>query len=224
MHFVAKAIFKIVKDPNTRWTLKKKFPEFFFDPHMKPDEYALFKETCNNKKRFLEYGSGGSTIHLLKNKKDVFSVESNRDFYGYMSSISLVKKSLGKELHYKFVDFGETTKWGEPLSGNSDNWSRYYKEIWNEIDPAKDKVDVIFIDGRFRVCCCLYSISKALEYNWKNTIFMIHDFWRREQYQVVLKFLKEIKSSRSLAAFTIKDNINIDELNEMLQEYALVTK
>lgn len=217
-------LFKIVNNPDRKWDIMRKFPVLFFYPHMERKEYFLFKELCKDKKVFLEYGSGGSTIYLLKKNKTVFSVESNRDFYNYMCSIKFIKEALNSNLNYRFVNIGPTNKWGKPLSDEySENWPKYYEQVWQEIDPVIHQVDVIFIDGRFRVCCCLYSILKVVEYNWRNTVFVIHDFWRREKYHVVLDFLQEVKTTENLASFRIKHNINIDDLKERLEKHALVT-
>ena len=220
-YFFSKAVFKIIRSPKIRWNLSKAFPAIFFSPRMTWDEYLLFKKICRSKKVFLEYGSGGSTIYLLRKNKKIFSVESNPEFYSYMNSIPLVKKSLNKNLSYGLVDLGPTNKWGKPLSKeNSDTWSDYYMNVWKSIDPVKDKVDVIFIDGRFRVCCCLYSLLKVVEYNWKDTVFIIHDFWRREKYHEVLEFLEEVKSSSNLASFKLKANLNVEQVIEKMPEYA----
>lgn len=224
-YLLARVVFKFVKDPAKRWDYKKNFPQVFFLPHMKPEEYQLFTKICKNNSVFLEYGSGGSTIQLLKNKKKVYSVESNPEFYEFMESLKIVKKSLDKNLHYTFVDLGSTNKWGKPISTEQHHeWSDYYTKIWDSINAEKQKVDVIFIDGRFRVCCSLYSILKVLEYGKRDTIFMIHDFWRREQYHIVLKFFDEIVSSRNLAVLKLKENINISDVKRTLNEYTLVTQ
>ena len=223
----AKMIFKmltLLRKPDLKWKLKRMFPLLFFFPHMCRDEFFFFKKICKNAGVFLEYGSGGSTIYLLRKEKLVYSVESNHEFYEYMNSITLVKKSLGKNLLYKFVDLGFTNQWGKPLeTTESYHWKDYYSEIWRDIDPVINKIDVVFIDGRFRVCCCLYSISKLLEYNWKNTVFVIHDFWARSKYHVVLEFLDEIKSVSNLTLLRLKKNIDINRLAEMTEQNALVT-
>jgi hypothetical protein len=160
----------------------------------------------------------------VKKKKQVFSVESNPDFFTYMNSIKLVKRSVNKNLHFQFIDLGPTNQWGKPLeTEDTVNWFKYYTEIWKDIAPLQHPVDVIFIDGRFRICCCLYSILKVIEYNWTDTIFIMHDFWRREKYHVVLEFLQELESSTDLAAFKLKENINTDRVQQMIKEYALVT-
>jgi hypothetical protein len=219
----SRAVFKVIKSPAIRWQLKKSFPETFFSPHMKPVEFSLFKEICNDKKNILEYGSGGSTIYLLKNKKNVFSVESNPEFFEFMNLIPLVKRSIDNNLHFSFIDLGFTNKWGKPITPEkSNNWPAYYTDIWNKIDSYNNKLDVIFIDGRFRVSCCLYSILKIMQYNWKDTFLLIHDFWSRERYHIVLNFLQEIKSERNLACFKLRDKVDVNEVKEKLQEYALI--
>lgn len=218
-----KAFFKVfhIKKPDAQWNLKKKFPGFFFLPHMTWKEFKFFKEVCSNKKIFLEYGSGGSTIWLLKKNKKIYSVESNPGFYEYMNSINLVKRSTDN-LRYRFIDLGPTNVWGKPLTTtHSNDWPAYYSEIWNDIDATSDKVDIVFIDGRFRVSCCLYTILKTLEHNWKDTVFLFHDFWRRKKYHEVLEFLQEIKSAEQLAMFKSKDHIDTKNVKEKLQEYAL---
>jgi protein O-GlcNAc transferase len=226
-YYFSKAIFKtlkILKIPESKWNLMRRFPSLLFYPHMERTEYLLFKRLCKNKNVFLEYGSGGSTIFLLKHNKKVFSVESNPTFFRYMCSINMIKKALNVNLRYKFVDLGPTNKWGKPLSDeHCENWPRYYEEIWEEIDPARDHVDVVFIDGRFRVCCCLYSILKAVEYDWYDVVFVIHDFWRRTKYHIVLDFLEEVKSSENLVSFRIRNDIEINKVIALLEEYSLVT-
>jgi len=216
-------VFKIVHLPEVKWTLCRKFPALFFCPHMERKEFVLFKKLCRNKTVFLEYGSGGSTIHLVKSKKVIFSVESNPDFYKYMLSMRIIKRALKRDLQYKFINLGDTNKWGKPLNlDRTENWPQYYEKIWQVIDPVIHRVDVVFIDGRFRVSCCLYSILKAIEYNWNDIIFIIHDFWRREKYHVVLNFLLEISSAENLVAFRMKRNIAVHEVKELLEEYSLV--
>lgn len=188
---------------------------------MKLEEYLLFKELCRNKKVFLEYGSGGSTIQLLKGGKKVFSVESNPGFYHYMNGIGLVQRASGHSLTYKLVDLGDTDQWGIPLTTEKEeNWSRYYEEAWNDIEAQNEKVDVVFIDGRFRVCCCLYSVLKVVEQGWQDTLFIIHDFWHRKHYHVVLQFLQEHKSAASLGAFTLKKGIDVAEVKNLIEAYA----
>lgn len=224
-YFLSKAVFKIIKSPSTRWKLKKAVPGIFFTPHMKQDEFEFFRQVCKNNNVFLEYGSGGSTIYLLNKQKTIYSVESNPEFLKFMTSIELVKKSLNDRLYYEYIDLGATNQWGKPIDTEASyTWDAYYKKIWEKIELGKKQVDVIFIDGRFRVCCCLYSVLKLLEHNWKNTTLLIHDFWRRKEYHSVLEFLEEIKSVRNLAHFKLRKNIDRERITEVLMANALVTQ
>jgi protein O-GlcNAc transferase len=223
-YLFAKYALKFIREPDKKWEFKTKYPKLLFLPHMELKEYLLFKDLCKNKKVFIEYGSGGSTIHLLKSGKKVFSVESNGEFHDMMNSISLVQKAKGQLLHPVHIDLGPCDMWGKPLTSEKEcAWSRYYSEVWDEVKRHQSRVDVVFIDGRFRVCCCLYSILKVVEYGWKDTLFLVHDFWRRKHYHVVLKFLNEYKSRLDLASFRVKDNIDKDEVKWLLQQYAQAT-
>ena len=207
-----------------KWKLKRRFPKIFFQPHMEIKEYLLFKKVCKNKKVVLEYGSGGSTIYLLKKNKIVYSVESNLDFYKYMNSIDMVKTSQDNNLKFSFVDIGPTNEWGKPLQDEkSGEWQAYYKQIWHVIKADNTKVDVVFIDGRFRVSCCFYSMMKVMENGWNDTIFIIHDFWRRKKYHVILPFVQETQSSKNLAVFKIRSDVNVKELKAMLEDYQFAT-
>lgn len=218
-----KKLFTFFRSPTLKWKLRKFLPSLFFIPHMWADEYALFDKITRKKKVILEFGSGGSTVHFIKRHKKIYSVESNPDFYGYMKSISLVKKALGKSLFLKFIDLGNTDLWGRPVSlERKENWHNYYTEVWKAILENESKVDVVFLDGRFRISCCLYSILQVLNNNWKDTIFMIHDFWNRQEYKVLLKFLNEIESRSRLAAFTARTDIDVDELKSVLQKHSSV--
>lgn len=220
---IVKKLFKLFSKPSFKWNLCQIFPSLFFYPYMKPDEYLLFTEISYKKSVILEFGSGGSTIQFIKRGKKLYSVESNPDFYKYMCSITLVKEAIGKSLLLKFISLGETDPWGRPLSSeNKENWHNYYSEIWKEIILNENKVDVIFIDGRFRVCCCLYSIIQIFKNNWEEPVFIIHDFWNRKEYFVLLKFLDEMKSKSRLGVFTIKKDIKIHELEAVLHDYAFV--
>ena len=215
---------KLMQTPDFKWTLNRIFPHALFLPHMKPDEFALFKKTVRDKKVILEYGSGGSTIYLLHKGKRLFSVESNPDFFKYMGSVNVLKKTLNRSLTYRFIDLGPTNQWGKPTSiENITSWEGYYSSIWKEINPSKEKVDVVFIDGRFRVCCCLYSLLKILEFGWSDTIFVIHDFWRREKYHILLEFFNLVETASELAVFTFKSKVDVNRVKEVMRIYASAT-
>ncbi len=219
--YTVKKFFKKINNPSLEWNFCQKFPALFFFPHMKFNEYYLFKKISRNKKVVLEFGSGGSTINFLKAKKKVYSVESNPKFYKYMKSIRLINEAINKSLVLKFIELGETDQWGSPVLIKSNaNVISYYSEIWKDINLNKQNVDLIYIDGRFRVCSCIYSILQLLKNDRTGTTIMIHDFWNRKEYHILLKFLTEIKSKSRLGCFIIKKEIDIKEAEDVLNEYS----
>lgn len=188
---------------------------------MRLREYLLFCTLCKNRRVFVEYGSGGSTIHLLGKQRKVFSVESNPDFYNLMSGLDIVKKNAGGLLTYRYVNLGPTDGWGVPQTPEQPHYGPdYYAGIWKEVARLNENVDAVFIDGRYRVSCCLYSILQVLEHNHSDTLFIFHDFWGRQRYHVVLEFLEEYKSTATLGSFKLKKNISPAQVKEKLAEFA----
>ena len=70
--------------------------------------------------------------------------------------------------------------------------------------------DLILVDGRFRVACTLQSILNCQ--NNKNLKILIHDYSFRDEYQIVEKYLNRDESINSLYVFSIKEQIDKDDL------------
>jgi|SRR5450432_1930938 len=208
----------------SKWDLNRKYPGTFFYPHLFKDEIPLFYNVIEKPKVILEYGSGGSTIQLLRLHKKLFSVDSNPEFFKMMSSLDILKSNIiQNNLVYKFIDLGPTDTWGNPAGEEfQSQWHEYYESIWSDIEKSKSKIDLIFIDGRFRVNCCLYSILKLYESDMMDCIIMIHDFWNRKEYHIVLRFLDEQTSRLNLGIFKIRKDINLEDVRKMLLEYSLI--
>ena len=63
------------------------------------------------------------------------------------------------------------------------------------------------IDGRFRVACTLKTISEC--YKNRDLEILIHDFWDREEYHILLKYLHEVDRADTLGVFVIKTNFDL---------------
>ena len=113
------------------------------------------------------------------------------------------------------VDIGPTAGWGKPIDNDQrEKFPNYSSDIFNLID--KESVDTVLIDGRFRVACALKTILEC--YQNKNLQIIIHDFWVREHYHVLLKYFDIIDRADSLGVFNIKNNI---DLKSIMEEYEL---
>ncbi|WP_232473249.1 hypothetical protein [Brachyspira sp. SAP_772] len=62
-----------------------------------------------------------------------------------------------------------------------------------------NNIDTILVDGRFRVACVLNSIFYC-----RNAVIIIHDFFNREYYNVLLNYLDIVEKADTLGVFKIK--------------------
>lgn len=204
--------------------MHRKFPRAFFLPRMTREEFALLAELAEPAKTIIEYGSGGSTVFFLRKGKRIFSVDSNPFFHELMMSIPFISAHVGNGLNLDFVDVGPTDTWGTPVSADrEDEWPRYVAQPWSRVDGSAP-VDMVLVDGRFRVACALYSVRKIQQLGWRDTTVLIHDFWDRKEYHVVLPFLQELKSSGTLGAFKVREGFDPGELDRLLEEYTAVPR
>lgn len=199
---------------------------FDFEWVMTENEQKLFMRYVENAKIYLEFGSGGSTIAALSNSEGkVYSVESSKDWIQSMEKkykiIRLSKKS--ERLSLIHADIGNTGNMGYPIiSGNENDFDvflNYSQKIFRDYSEIKD-ADIVLIDGRFRVACCL---SVLLE-SHNNPIIMFHDFWTRPQYHVIKKFVDIIERSDSMMVCKKKDKISNNEILNVFDNFKYVSE
>ena len=91
-------------------------------------------------------------------------------------------------------------------------FSNYSKQIF---EKYKNDYDLVLIDGIFRVACTLQVIL-----NCKSDIkILIHDFNYRPYYHILYKYLDLIYSIDSLALFSIKEDIELEEVKMDYEKY-----
>ncbi|AJC89596.1 glycosyltransferase family 2 protein [Campylobacter lari] len=205
---------KIVK--NTRPNIESQKYRYFFPMCATKNEINLFLSYAIRSKYYLEFGCGGSTfVVAYSTSACIYSVESDLNFINFLSKNEVISASLqNSRLKFFHVDIGETKEWGYPKSLNcKDKFILYSQYVFSVINPSL--IDLIFIDGRFRVACVLNSIL-----NCPKSIYIVHDFFnRKEKYGVVLDFLDCIDSIDTLAVFKVKDNIDVSQVKECYERY-----
>ena len=98
-----------------------------------------------------------------------------------------------------------------PIIKNS-NISNYSKLIFKKFE---NDYDFVFIDGIARVACALQIIL-----NCKPDIkILIHDFNIRPYYHILYKYLDIIYAIDTFALFSIKDDIDIEEIKKDYEIY-----
>jgi hypothetical protein len=151
-------------------------------------ESALVRAEYAKADTILEFGSGGSTVLAAEMPgKHVYSVESDRSWARMMKRwFAANPPADGSEVHIVWSDIGPTADWGHPADETA--WSRFARYplgIWQSKDFVHP--DVVLVDGRFRVGCCLataFSISRPVT-------LLFDDYTDRSRNRQVEEFLGE---------------------------------
>ncbi|RDU65312.1 hypothetical protein CQA53_06440 [Helicobacter didelphidarum] len=175
-----------------------------------PTEIELFARHIINAKSYLEFGCGGSTFLVAYiTQATITSIESSKDFIALLSRNELIANNLHR-INLCHIDIGETGAWGFPIDeSKKENYPLYSRSIFE----ARQDFDVIFVDGRFRVACIL----NAILYCPQSTI-IVHDFFNREAYHIVLEFLECIERVETLGVFKVA-KYDEERLKELYKQY-----
>lgn len=191
----------------------------FYKFRMTKGEQDVFNKYVKNSKNYLEFGSGGSTLRVLqKSKAKIHSVESSTEWIEYLSKYYFIREATNKRLFFHYVNIGQTGRWGFPVSKESEQlFPNYSKDVFNTLDL--NEIDTVLIDGRFRVACAL---SVILNLSHDNTTILIHDFWNREIYHTVLKYLTKVDKVDTLGVFKIKNDVDIAMVKQDYDIYKFI--
>lgn len=186
---------------------------------MTENELKTFDDMLSSAEVYLEFGAGHSTkrASLFPNIKRIDCVESDQELIDkYILSEEYIRLKVEAErLFVHKVDIGETKAWGYPKDGSSRIKWVNYSEIVHAIGQ---KWDTVLVDGRFRVACVLNVLLLGNE----NCRILIHDFWNRNHYHVVLNYLDVICSVDSLGIFRKREHCNDAELKNLIDQYKFI--
>jgi len=159
---------------------------------------------------------GGTTFESLKySTAKVFAVESSHEWLNHMKKWSFIRKNIQNgRLKCLYIDIGKTKDWGFPVDNSSKDRFPKYSNVLSDKNVSKH-IDVVLIDGRFRVACGLNTILNCSN----NTIIMIHDFPSRKYYHVLLKYLDTVETAGELCVFKIKNKIIKESVERDYENY-----
>ena len=185
---------------------------------MQEKEKSLFKIILKGAKSYLEFGMGGSTIYATNFPQiKTYSIDSSIEWIAQMRTHEeIVNAEAESRLQLIYVDIGPTKGWGYPLDESHKHLFPLYSSSCFEAIP-KNEIDTVLIDGRFRVACGLKTIEHC--HNNNNLLIMMHDFWDRGYYHILLKYLKEVESALTLGVFRVQDGIDMKELAKDYEKY-----
>lgn len=203
----------LIRHAGTPKPLAPATPSGPLKPAMTEAECALFTSYLEKAKAVLEFGAGGSTALAGRlGVPHVVSVESDKAWLDMLAGQPDLKNVTFVPLH---VDIGPTGAWGFPSDkATAASWPAYYSAVWSKLDRAPD---LILVDGRFRVACALSCVLNAKP----GTVIIVHDFWNRPEYHVILRYLICTDRVDTLGVFKAAQTVDWKSLAGDLISHAL---
>lgn len=164
------------------------------EPFMDQAGIARFRHELARARRYVEFGSGGSTVLVDRAGIPAVSVENDR-FYA-----RAVARRLGQgQVRQIVVPMGVTREWGFPLFPNRRAGWRYVSAPWEDGGPFPD---LVLVDGRYRIACALESARRAHAAG-TSAVLMFDDYAPRPWYRAVEEYLGEPELDGRAALFRI---------------------
>jgi protein O-GlcNAc transferase len=184
-------------------------------PHLSENDMNMFYKFLDKATVYFEYGSGGSTYQasLRNNIHKIYSVESDVQWQRVLQRN--IQNTIVKYIYNEMNT--QPNNWGHPGPNSTpEQRSNYSNQILNISKDEQTEIDLVFIDGRFRVACCL----KCFNVITQNCLIAFDDFLDRPQYHIVLDYYDIIEKTvdNRMVILQKKNGINYVP-EEIIQKY-----
>ena len=186
------------------------------EPWMSNNDKEMFYRYLKKINVYFEYGSGGSTYQasIINNIKKVYSVESDMEWQNKLKQINTTPK-----INYIYNEMGTLPNtWGSPGKNATNIQKKNYSNQIRKLSKEEQySIDLVFIDGRFRVACCLncYDIIRD------DCLIAFDDFLDRPQYHIVLKYFDIIEKTKDNRMVILKKKNNLNIPKALIEKYEL---
>lgn len=194
-------------------------------PHFDEASTAWFSCRLKSTRKYLEFGSGGSTVLAARFGIPFVTVDSDRFF------LASLKKKIERDglrrpnQAFIHAHIGVTEYWGRPLcpwraSALRLSQFRRYSDPPRQCLDDGTLPDLILIDGRFRVACAL----KVLRVLGRTTkwVMMVDDYVGRPEYHVIAQYAELDRLLGRAALFTASKDWEGEELQCVIEKYETV--
>ena len=187
-------------------------------PWLSDTDSVMFYKYLDKATVYFEYGSGGSTYQAIfrDNIKKIYSVESD---LGWQNKLIQIIENNEDNVVFIFNEMDtQPDSWGLPGNKATDiqkiNYSNHMRNLTKK---EQESIDLVFIDGRFRVACCL----KCFDLIKQDCFIAFDDFLDRKEYHIVLDYFDIIEktSDNRMAILEKKKNISVPQ--EIIKKYEL---
>jgi len=168
---------------------------------------------------YYEFGMGGST-HLacffLPPAARLHAVDSSDEWVRKTAADPCLKKMASEgRAEFKHVDIGPLGPWGGLPADESS------KHLWQDyaasINTRKGaQVDLILVDGRFRVACVLRGALAFPE-----ATILVHDFWKPDHhvdYVQLLEVVDVLERTDTLLSLRLKPSASRESILAMIEK------
>lgn len=186
-------------------------------PSLDAGGLAALTEHLSKCESYLEYGCGGSTVLAAKSGvKRIIAVDTAQ---AWLETVEKNIRGFSVDITLKHCDLGPVRTWGYPI--DKQHIGRFHKYAilpWDIAKASGTTPQVIFIDGRFRVACFLYSLMAAK----LGTIILFDDYMNRPPYHEVEKFCQRTEARGRMGVFVVKEKPPMLEVMEAFAKYSVV--
>lgn len=199
------------------------------DPHLFGQEPTLFASALGTSRRYLEFGTGGSTLSALRLGVSVMvAVESDPAWIDALRKHPEIVGAIGDgKLGLVHGDVGPVAPLGYPrdyASGTQEKalWPNYIRAGWQEVSKRGYVPDLVYVDDRFRVGCCLSVVLACKDYVpvGQAPQVLVHDIADdRPYYEPIFRFFDVVEAVDTLRLLRIKADASTLDAFALLMEY-----
>jgi hypothetical protein len=182
---------------------------------MAPDEWKTFDGFVRCAERYVEFGSGASTVLAAGLVKDwVIAFDSSQTWLDHVGEACRESKTR-LEPFLSHIDIGEIGEWGFPKDETSRHrWPLYHSSMWS--DPRLAEADLYLIDGRFRLAC----FAQVLLHCGDRSFVVFHDYASRPHYHAAAALGREVARVNDLSIFMRPAALDRDLARRLIDDHA----
>ena len=187
-------------------------------PELGENDIKMFYQYLDKATVYFEYGSGGSTYqaNLRPNIQKIYTVESDKTWMNKLKSqikndskITYIYNEMGTKPH----------TWGYPcglcLKTSLTNYSEHIRNLAIE---ERSRIDLVMVDGRFRVACCL----KCFDVISDGCYVIFDDFLHRKKYHVILDYYDIFEKTEDKRMVVLRKKNNVSIPQDLIKKYELI--
>jgi hypothetical protein len=183
-------------------------------PHLFSGELEVVRRLmCNGHRRYQEFGVGGSTLLAIRScLESIVAVDTDRNWVDAARKDPEIDAAIRSgRADIRHADIGPVGQWGYTKdSTHMLSWPAYVATAWGVWSERNEMPDLVFVDGRFRVACCLSVVllAEAGSRLTQELRVVLHDVGsERPYYDEVFEFFDIVESVNTLRVMKIKSGI-----------------